>query len=402
MLLDEVDHIASSSQALTSLFALARAHESSLRLIGIANTHTLSASSSATSVSMDALAGVETMHFAPYTPAQLMEIVQARLAPLKDDASDVTSSDSLAKFLPTPTLMLLTKKIAAMTGDVRAVFEVLRGAISIAINTPAANAVNPLEMATNPVTPSHVLAALKAYNPASNTSRAAASSTPKKTSDSEVVIKVRELGLQARLVLLSMVLARRRLDAGLPLSGSSTPSPSSVPRTPSKRSHSMSDCASSSGIDVSQLHNYYKTILGRSDDAVFNLVSRSEFSDLLGLLETVGLLALSGAASLPSTPSKSGKRNLARSVSFGGARSGGMANTQEVKFVEGVRMDEVCRGLAIGDSPAVAAAAPAENDLMQEEIRAVFEKERVRILRESKAKTPSSAVVDTFEDSTAP
>jgi cell division control protein 6 len=400
--LDEIDHVASSSQALTSLFTLAHIHASSLRLIGIANTHTLSSSSCATSASLEALAGVETMHFSPYTPAQLQEIVEQRLAPIKND-----SAEALAKFLPPATVMLLTKKVAAMTGDVRAVFEVLRGAINIAINIAISGesaTVNSIEAVATPVTPGHILSALKAYNPASNTSKAmpGPSMTPKKACDSEIVVKVRELGLQARLVLLAMVLARRRLDAGLTVGGTSSVStPSSVPRTPTKRSQSMADCASGSGVDGNQLHTFYKAILGRTDNAIFTPVSRSEFGDILGLLETVGLLQLSGAASLPSTPSKSGKRALARSASFGGAiRAANAVTSQEVRFVEGVRTDEILRGLGIQDVHSKPVAS-ADGDVLEEEIRAVFEKERIRIVRESKSKLSGATVADTFEGAVA-
>lgn len=390
VLLDEIDHIASSSQALTSLFTLARSHATSLRLIGIANTHTLSSSSSATLTSMDALAGVQTMHFSPYTPEELMEIVQERLAPLTD-ALDSKSSEALAEFLPRPTLILLTKKIAAMTGDVRAVFEVLRGAINIAINSSAADASNPLYVSTAPVTPAHVLSALRAYNPASSTSKAV-TAAPKKATDSETIIKVRELGLQGRLVLLAMVLARRRADAGLPLGGS-TPVTASVPRTPSKRSSSLSDMASGSAIEASQLFIYYKTILSRSEEGLFTAVSRSEFGDLLSLLETVGLLELSGAASIPSTPSKSGKRALTRSVSFGGAKASSLTTTQEVRFIPGLRMDEIIRGLGITDGQKDS-AQPASGDPMEEELRVLFDKERVQIVRMSKAKRSNDDAQD--------
>lgn len=127
-------------------------------------------------------------------------------------------------------------------------------------------------------------------------------------------------------------------------------------------------------MDASQLHAYYRAILDRSENGVFNAVSRSEFGDLLGLLETVGLLQLSGAASIPSTPTKFGKRGLARTVSFGGpARLSGNTTTQEVKFVEGIRLDEVRRGLGIQDN------APATEDVMEEEVRVIYEKERIRI-----------------------
>lgn len=322
-----------------------------------------------------------------------MQIVQERLAPLEGTAKS-TSSESLDKFLPRPTLMLLTKKVAAMTGDVRAVFEVLRGAINIAVNSSMPNVSNPLDISTPAVTPAHVLSALKAYNPASATSKAS-STVPKKATDSESVVKVRELGLQARLVLLAMVLARRRVDAGLTL-GSSAASPTvTFPRTPTKRTSSLADVSSGSAIDASQVFSYYKTILSRSEEGLFTAVSRSEFGDLLGLLETVGLVQLSGAASIPSTPSKSGKRGLSRSMSFGGAKGSSLTSSQEVEFIPGIRTDEIIRGLGIFEGQN---DAPATTDPMEEEIRALFEKERVHIVRETKAKTKPSlnAIQDTL------
>ncbi|PSS37866.1 hypothetical protein PHLCEN_2v334 [Hermanssonia centrifuga] len=387
ILLDELDHIASSSQSLTSFFTIAHTHRSHIRLIGIANTHTLS-SSSTTLHSAQSLAGVRTLHFAPYTPQQLLEILQARLAPLSANEDASTSpSEKADKFLPLPTLNLLTKKVAAQTGDVRAIMEVLRGAIDIAVNTN--DAANPLAAPTPSVTPAHVLAALKAYAPAAPTARSAGSSAvSRKTSDSEVVTKVKELGLQARLVLMALVLATDRHSAGLPLSNShsSSPSPTSTPRSPTKRSQSASstgDC-----VDAIQLHTYYKMILSRADDGIFTPVSRSEFIDLLGMLETVGLVSLS-SLSVPGTPSKSGKRGLSRCVSFSAVSS--KATSHEVRFVEGVRTDEVKRGLGLYEKE-------AGLDVMAEEVWNVWENERVRIQREARSKPGASPVGEAFDE----
>ena len=77
VLLDELDHIAPNSQALNSLFSIPAKLPNKVRVIGIANTHTLTSSgASGDSTSVN----VETIHFAPYTPAQLQQILQARLA----------------------------------------------------------------------------------------------------------------------------------------------------------------------------------------------------------------------------------------------------------------------------------------------------------------------------------
>ncbi len=368
VVLDEMDHIASSTQALSPLFTLAHTFSSSLRLIGIANTHTLTSSSS-TTVSVQSLAGVQTLHFAPYTPEQLLGILQARLAPMLDDKEIL---DRTKKFLPTPTLTLLSKKIAAQTGDVRAVFEVLRGAIDLAVI--ASPSIDPLNAPSPVVTPSHILSALKAYAPAGKTTPASAPSAAgvaRKASDSETVTKVRELGLQQRLVLLAALLASKASEAGIPISASPASSPS---RSPMKRTHSSSAVQMKpASHDIGQLHAFYTVILGRAESSVFSPVSRSEFGDLASVLEVVGLFALSGSGSLPTTPRKSGKKNFSRSASF--ASSGG---AQEVRFVQDVRPDEVARGLGLGldDTPA---------DAREEEVRAIYRREQARIVREAKA-----------------
>ncbi|EMD37480.1 hypothetical protein CERSUDRAFT_114125 [Gelatoporia subvermispora B] len=388
LILDELDHLTSSLQALASLFTLSQSFPSSIRIIGIANTHTL-ASASSTAFSAQSLAGVKTVHFAPYTPQELLEIVNARLVPMSEDED---AAKLLQKFLPAPTLTLLTKKVASQTGDVRAVFEVLRGAIDLAVASASPDS---LDAAPPAVTPAHVLSALKAYAPAKKIARVSSStalptpaSTPVKqtTGDSEIVTKVRDLGLHSRLVLLALLLACRRISAGLTLSGSpsTTPSP---PRTPSKRSGSSPNVmvTASSGrtatVDASQLHTYYSTILTRGENSLFTPVSRSEFGDLTGVLETVGLISLSsGLGSLPGTPTKSGRRGFGRSTSF---NMSGSKSSQEVAFVEGIRLDEVARGLGIVDTGAQGSAV----DVREEEVCAIWERERARISREARAQS---------------
>ncbi|KAI0674986.1 P-loop containing nucleoside triphosphate hydrolase protein [Trametes maxima] len=374
VVLDELDHVASSSQTLAPLFTLANNHTSCLRLIGIANTHTLTSSSCST-FSVQSMTGVETLHFSPYTPEQLLDILQTRLAPLSE--GDSSCAERAKKFLPLPTLTLLSKKVAAQTGDVRAVFEVLRGAIDVAVG--ALFSPDPLNVPIPTVTPSHILAALKAYAPASKTTPASApASTPAlpcKTSDGEIVTKVRELGLQQRLVLLAMLLASKSAEAGIAL-GVSSPS-QSPSRSPLKRSQSTAAAQAPSpkqtAFELGQLHSYYSSILNRSENGVFTAVSRSEFGDLAGVLEVVGLFVLSSSGSLPSTPRKSGKKAFSRSASFAGG-----VQSQDVRFADGIRLDEVARGLGLGseDSPA---------DVREEEVRAIYRREQARIAREAKA-----------------
>lgn len=266
------------------------------------------------------------------------------------------------------------------------------GAIDLAVTGVSSQ--DPLNVPTPPVTPSHILAALKAYAPAGKTAppQAAPStpSLPRKTSDSETVTKIRELGLQQRLVLLAMLLAIKSAEANVSLNGSS---PSQSPaRSGLKRTQSTAVVQPSpvkqSGFELGQLHSFYSGILGRVENGLFNAVSRSEFGDLAGVLEVVGLFSLSSCSSLPSTPRKPGKKAFSRSASF----AGGNQTAQEVCFVEGVRLDEVARGLGLG-----IADAPA--DAREEEVRAVYQREQARIAREAKSHNQTRRVdVAGFEE----
>lgn len=398
VILDELDHITPNSQSLANLFSLLDATPSTLRLIGIANTHTLTSAS--TSAAFSSSSSVQTLHFAPYTPAQLLQILQSRLTALFKPSDELVAQEGDAKkFLPTTTLMLLTKKIAALTGDVRSLFEVLRGAIDIAVTTPVKSSedANPLNTPSTSVTPSHILAALKAYTPSS--AKPIATSAPSlSTGNSEIITKVRNLTIQARLVLVSLLQASKRREAGLTLSSSVQASPKKP--SPIKRTASLpiSSPGLGAGIDTAQLYTYYSGVLTRGDMGIFDPISRSEFADLLGLLESSGLVALS--SSLTSSPSATrGKRAFARSASFGtGTSKAGAGTVGEVRLAEGVWGDEVLRGLGVSGT----SVEGAKTDVIEEEVKAIWERERQRLSRDVKAlasmnKTSSDTFAGAFE-----
>ncbi|KAI0030770.1 P-loop containing nucleoside triphosphate hydrolase protein [Vararia minispora EC-137] len=377
LVLDEVDHVATSAQTLSRLFSLAQNCSSNLRIIGIANTHTLTSSSS--SASMAGIVGVKTLHFSPYEPQQLVDILRARLRPLAETPPE---DEALKKFLPLPTLKLLSMKIASQTGDVRAVFEVLRSAIDIAI----AQAAGPRDV-TPPVTPAHIQAALKAYAPATHAgSRATSLGSSKTQCNSEMVAKISNLGLHSRLVLLALLVACKRSEAGLATAGSRTSSPTTT--RPMKRTSSAPAFpTNTASIEMNQLHALYITMLTRDDGDIFTPVSRSEFTDLVNVLETVGLVECPTAS--PITPTK---RKLARSQSYGGASG----KSQDIAFTEGVRAAEVLRGLGIdGDTPTLT------DGRLEEEAAAMWSRELARIRKEAKKQTPkkTGAVVG-FNDAT--
>ncbi|KAG6828803.1 hypothetical protein H0H92_006684 [Tricholoma furcatifolium] len=401
VILDELDHITPTTQSLSSLFSLPNSNPSTLCLIGIANTHTLTSSSSSTS-SVSAASNVLTVHFAPYTPTQLQDILQSRLQPLYDiDSEDEgKTATEVKKFLPPPTLMLLTKKVAAMTGDVRSLFEVFRGAIDLAVTAASAKeGDNPLDTQSPTVTPTHVLAALKAYSPSSSSSAPAKATSPIKptaatptTTNSEIVAKITSLGLQARLVLLSLLLASKRLEANLPITAAAiTASPKKASSSPMKRSNSAPSSGTSVGVDPNHLYAYYGAVLSQSESGIFDAVSRSEFGDLVNVLEGTGLVSLCGSSDTTvGSPSKRSFGRTASASSFSGSGKG--KGNGDVKLANGVRTDEVLRGLGI----------LGENlDVMEEEVKAIWERENARLGRELKTiereKERAAVVANGFE-----
>ena len=364
-----------------------------MRLIGIANTHTLT-----TSATLTPSKNVQTIHFAPYTATQLQSILQTRLSPLHS----TELATEVKKFLPPPALMLLTKKVAALTGDVRSLFEVLRGAIDLAVapsTTRDSVDENPFNAPKATVTPQHILAALKAYTPAAPISPATnsiANTTTPSTSNGETVTKIRNLGLQAQLVLLIILLGSKRLEVGLSLSTSSNTSPKKPTVNALKRTASSPNpiLGAAVGIETGMLHTYYATVLSRSDLGIFKPVSRNEFADLLGILEGVGLVSLSSSLSASgsgSSPSK-GKRTFGRSASFGsglGKNSAGSVGV--VRLVEGLWADEVLRGLGASGSDPSPASDDMPVDARKEEICGIWEQEKSRLTRDLKSLVSSTA-----------
>ncbi|KAG1742909.1 P-loop containing nucleoside triphosphate hydrolase protein [Suillus lakei] len=379
VVLDELDHIASSHQTLLPIFSMSQQHPSALRIIGIANTHTLT--SSLVQLSTREASSVLTLHFGAYSSQQLLQVLQARLSPIYDNLECPEATEQAKKFLPASTLNLLTKKIASQTGDVRALFEVLRGAIDLAVTGPKVPKVpdadtDPLTTPPPIVKPDHILAALKAYLPSTGGGRSSSFLAPSPTSN-ETVSKVRNLGLQARLALLCMLLASKRMEANLALSVSTTSTPT---KSPVKRAGSAVS-QRFAGLDVAQLHTYYSTVLTRADNDIFTPVSRSEFSDLVGMLETTGLVSSRSTRTETASPSKTGRRTVGRAASFGGVAKGAAAG-QDIKLAETIRADEVLRGLGVTDG------SPT-SDVREEEVRAIWARECGRIARESKTKSAS-------------
>ncbi|KAJ3972826.1 P-loop containing nucleoside triphosphate hydrolase protein [Lentinula raphanica] len=381
LVLDEMDHVASNPQSLSSISNLAKFNK--LCVIGIANTHTLMNSPPISS------GHFQTLHFSPYTSAQLLQILQSRLSTLTSPTPPRTEAiKAINEFLPRPTLTLLAQKIAGLTGDVRTLFEVLRRAIDLAVTSSVSMNADDDESffaKAGPVfsvSPSNVLAALKTgpQAQAKSHSSAQSQSAPARTiSNSGIVQKVAGLGFQAQLVLLAVLAASKRLEVGLTIDVLSSRTPSALSRRSTLKSLSNDKRIV---MNEMNLYAFYSQILRRDggDVGISTPVSRIEFSDLLGMLEGVGLVVL---GHLDTSPKKK-RVCLGRSVSFSkssdaSARSGG-TKAEKVGLAPGVWADELLRGLGITGSTN---ARPSQG-IKEEELSTIWMREDAVVRKELK------------------
>lgn len=175
-------------------------------------------------------------------------------------------------------------------------------------------------------------------------------------------------------------MAVKRIEAGLTIdiSSSRNPSHGSLQNGPEFLATDKDIV-----VDGSHLHAYYSHILRRGGDAsISSPVSRTDFSDLLGMLEGAGLIVLG-----PSQLSPKKKRvcfgpsaSFGRSSAWSSVRNGGTL-TEEVRLAPGVWVDEVLRGLGAGFSSNI----KASRDVNEEELNTLWMKEDTIIRKELKA-----------------
>ena len=168
------------------------------------------------------------------------------------------------------------------------------------------------------------------------------------------------------------MLGSKRLEVGLSLSTSSNTSPKKPTAAALKRTASSPNPAvgAAVGIETGLLHAYYTTVLSRSDLGIFNPVSRSEFSDLLGVLKGVGLVSLLSSLFASESGSSPRKKAFGRSASFGsGLGKNGAGAVGVVRLLEGLWADEILRGLGASCSDASPVSDDMPVDARKEEIR---------------------------------
>lgn len=322
-----------------------------------------------------------TLAFTAYTAAEMQEIIRARLALLcSEDEADGKGKNSisneLAKVIQPAALTLLVKKVSSQTGDIRHALEVLRRAIDLA--APATSALENDDTPASPVGMKHVIDAVKrtpknavAASPSVSTAVAGSGRGPLDGC-------VSSLSLQARFVLVSILVARRRAAHGLPLDSLSSvvnffsvSSPSSAPCTPTKPK--MGRCASLGSLDAlltpSKVFTLYTNILNASPSIPFEPVSRSEYTDLLGVLETASLIAVPTISSPSPTKPKRG----------GGGRKASSFNGGMSPGAFGGREDPGSLTLCAAEEEVLRALLTSASSARDSEISRIWERESKRV-----------------------
>jgi cell division control protein 6 len=307
---------------MTHLFETAATNRT--RIVAISNTHTLT-----TKLPDDAT----TLHFSPYTADEMSAIIRVRLAPLIEEGIMVIQPTALT---------FICKKVATQTGDLRACLSLLCQALAMV--EKMAQEKEPLSPTLVPVGMADVL----------KVSKVATTIAP------TVGVKVKDLNMQSRLVLLTFLIASRRLTSGLTL----------LPSSSTKKERSAPTKRAS--ITPTALHTLYESTL--TAHGVFNAVSWSEFLDVLGVLEVQGLLSVDDQAGSKTTKSPS-KRQTSRESSL--------------SLPVGVRVDEVVKVLT----------AVEDAGVKEQEIRRMWERQAFAIDKEAQRQQMAHALkAVAFED----
>ncbi|KAG8990159.1 AAA ATPase [Tulasnella sp. JGI-2019a] len=420
LILDEIDFISRTPAALSEVYSMARKYPATLRMIGISNTLTLGseaintpatptkASRSGSASTIISYTGPEkSINFSAYTSEDLLSIINSRLSALQPAERD-------AMFMPVA-LNFLCKKVAASNGDVRFALSVLRrcvDAVEREVNSPLPSSTSPSKRGGR-VEMKHVLESLRAHeNGSSGSSASSTNADGTSGKGSGVSRTVRGLGLHARLAIVALLIGWKRVEAGLPLATQTT----GGPVAPDK-------------ITTTSLFALYVTLLttdvvdsrgDMSSASSFRPVTRSEFQDILGVLETSGLVSFTQTAPVFASPSKlsssSPTASLVSSASFttppktptrpritgrsasmksfslptppsmsGGSGSGrrkaSSAKTEPFMVLcEGVREDEVVRGLIT--STTGVSSSEKKAGVVEKEIESLWERECRRLKKE--------------------
>lgn len=276
--LDEIDHILSLDlEFLYALFTWSMSPTSRLLLIGIANaldlTDRLLPRLKARNLKPNLLP------FLPYTAAQIKAVLITRLKSLVPASS---ATPEFIPFLHPAALELCSRKVAAQSGDLRKAFDIVRRALDLIETETKLKLLTTISEPTSPsktaLTENPNLSTPKAPTMASLTvesaPRASIVHLNKVTSaafSNGTSSRLKTLNLQQKAALCALLALERQLRASLSQSIMSTP------------------CKSLSAPSIKMLFDTYTSLCKR--EAGLHPLSSSEFRDVVGNLETMGLVS---------------------------------------------------------------------------------------------------------------
>ncbi|KAL2828772.1 P-loop containing nucleoside triphosphate hydrolase protein [Aspergillus cavernicola] len=314
VMLDEIDHLLTADAGiLQSLFEWSLQKESKVMLIGIANALDL------TDRSLPQLKAKNLkpllLPFLPYTAGQIANVIVNRLKSLL--AESQTEDPNFIPFVQPTAIQLCSKKVASQTGDLRKAFELIKRAIDIIeqetlqkleknnLDNPSGTIL--VENNNLSSSPKH---SLPKQNPALTYTtltapRASIAHVAKITSSvfgQGTVQRLQYLNLQQKAAICALIaLDRKRRECD-------------VPGTPSKYKHGAPT--------VKQIFGTYCTLC-RTDNILHPLTA-TEFKDVLGSLETLGLVGeyqsrgrggtVAGGSDIRRTPSKPSAMSLNKAL----------------------------------------------------------------------------------------
>ncbi|ODH13787.1 hypothetical protein ACO22_06902 [Paracoccidioides brasiliensis] len=299
--LDEIDHLLSSDvETLYTLFEWSLQPGSQLVLIGIANALDL------TDRFLPRLKAKNLkphlLPFLPYTAPQISGIITTRLRSLLPTTAPNCGPADFIPFLHPAAIQLCARKVASQTGDLRKAFDIVRHTIDLieqefirniscgaptnsiaSSKAPLTENVNLASLVSPPDTPSS--SSCSSTQPwtgpvytAATAPRATVAHVARVTSSAfgnGATQRLQGLNLQQKAALCAMIaLGRKQQDSD----------GNGVLSTPSKTPRSTASAAPT----VNQLFATYSTLCRR--DKILQPLSATEFRDVIGSLETLGLV----------------------------------------------------------------------------------------------------------------
>lgn len=310
--LDEIDHILTMGlESLYRVFEWSLQKSSRLLLVGIANALDLTDRFLPRLKSKNLKPDL--LPFLPYTAVQIKNIIVTRLKSLMP-----AGKESYVPFIHPAAIELCSRKVASQTGDLRKAFEICRRALDLIeaetrhkheeearekllqqspSKRPLGESLNGGNGGSGRSVVQIMANSLKAITP-ETAPRASIGHLNKVTAaafSNGTTQRLKALNLQQKAALCSLVAYENRTRAALKMNnGGSTPSKSKV-LAPT----------------IKMLFDAYCQLCTR--DSVLHPLSSSEFREVVGSLETLGLVAASdgksGSFTMPQTPSKRGRKS---------------------------------------------------------------------------------------------